>query len=106
MIGESLVGDSGQTYVIRRELGRGGFGVVYLAEGPSVNSAVKVLHGATLGDPARLTKEHRTWVVPRPGRTVREGESRAPGDVWLRQRGATVSAWDGACETRNARAAR
>ena len=38
MIGESLVGDSGQTYVIRRELGRGGFGVVYLAEGPSVTA--------------------------------------------------------------------
>ena len=50
MIGESLVGDSRKTYPIRRELGCGGFGVVYLAEGPSGDSAGKVLHGAT--DPA------------------------------------------------------
>ena len=42
MIGERLTGNSGTTYTIVDEIGRGGFGTVYRAEGPERRSyAVK-----------------------------------------------------------------
>lgn len=57
MIGQTLTGKSGKTFRIIREIGRGGFGVVYLAEGEDRRSyAAKVI--APVSDPdVRLSFE-------------------------------------------------
>src|SRR5688500_18799432 len=48
-------------YVVERELGAGGFGVVYLAFDPDVKRrvAVKVLHAGRMDDPESLGRFHR-----------------------------------------------
>lgn len=51
MIGQRITGNRGETFTVIREIGRGGFGVVYLVQGEGKRSyAMKVL--APLTDPA------------------------------------------------------
>ena len=48
-------------YVVQRELGRGGFGIVYLADDPKLERsvAIKVLHEEFSGDRQRLSRFRR-----------------------------------------------
>ena len=57
MIGQTLTSKSGQEFKVIRQIGRGGFGVVYLAEGAGqISYAAKVITPAS--DPAvRLSFE-------------------------------------------------
>lgn len=59
--GEALVGQSIRHFVVERELGRGGMGIVYLAHDTRLERevALKVLHAEVAADPALLARFRR-----------------------------------------------
>ncbi|MCA8965143.1 MAG: protein kinase, partial [Planctomycetes bacterium] len=59
--GPVRAGDRLGDFVVRRELGRGGMGIVFEAEHLTLQRlvALKVLDAATLGDSSRITRFHR-----------------------------------------------